>query len=61
MLDEIRDLFNQDVISHGKVKGLETSTLLNELGRGGEKNISDAINYYNEASMNGYIDATFNF
>ena len=26
MLDEIRDLFNQDVISHGKIKGLETST-----------------------------------
>jgi len=37
MLDEIRDLFNQDVISHGKIKGLETSTLLNELGRGEDK------------------------
>jgi hypothetical protein len=37
MLDEIRDLFNQDVISHGKIKGLETSTLLNELARGEDK------------------------
>ena len=32
-LDEIRDLFNQDMISHGIVKGLETSLLLNELTR----------------------------
>ena len=37
MLDEIRDLFNQDVISHGKIKGIETSTLLSELGRGEDK------------------------
>ena len=33
MVDEIRDLFNQDMISHGIVKGLETSLLLNELAR----------------------------
>ncbi len=32
-VDEIRDLFNQDMISHGIVKGLETSLLLNELAR----------------------------
>lgn len=37
MLDEIRDLFNQDIISHGIVKGLETSLLLNELVRIGNK------------------------
>jgi tetratricopeptide (TPR) repeat protein len=36
-LDEIRDLFNQDIISHGIVKGLETSLLLNELTRVGNK------------------------
>ena len=36
-LDEIRELFNQDIISHGIVKGLETSLLLNELGRTGDK------------------------
>jgi len=36
-LDEIRDLFNQDIISHGMVKGLETSLLLNELTRIGNK------------------------
>ena len=36
-LDEIRDLFNQDIISHGIVKGLETSLLLNELTRIGSK------------------------
>ena len=36
-LDEIRDLFNQDMISHGIVKGLETSLLLNELTRIGSK------------------------
>ena len=36
-LDEIRDLFNQDIISHGIVKGLETSLLLNELTRIGNK------------------------
>lgn len=37
MLDEIRELFNQDIISHGIVKGLETSLLLNELTRIGNK------------------------
>ena len=31
------DLFNQDIISHGVVKGLETSLLLNELSRSGDK------------------------
>ena len=36
-LDEIRDLFNQDMISHGIVKGLETSLLLNELSRTPDK------------------------
>jgi len=36
-LDEIRDLFNQDIISHGAVKGLESTLLLNELGRAGLK------------------------
>jgi len=36
-LDEIRELFNQDIISHGIVKGLETSLLLNELTRIGNK------------------------
>lgn len=36
-LDEIRELFNQDIISHGMVKGLETSLLLNELTRIGNK------------------------
>lgn len=36
-LDEIRDLFNQDIISHGAVKGLESNALLNELARSGFK------------------------
>lgn len=36
-LDEIRDLFNQDIISHGAVKGLESTLLLNELQRAGFK------------------------
>jgi hypothetical protein len=36
-LDEVRELFNQDMISHGIVKGLETSLLLNELTRIGNK------------------------
>ncbi len=36
-LEEIRDLFNQDIISHGAVKGLESSLLLNELGQAGFK------------------------
>jgi hypothetical protein len=36
-LDEIRDLFNQDIISHGAVKGLESNVLLNELARAGFK------------------------
>lgn len=36
-LDEIRELFNQDIISHGIVKGLETSVLLSELARIGHK------------------------
>ena len=36
-VDELRDLFNQDMISHGIVKGLETSLLLNELSRTPDK------------------------
>jgi len=36
-LDEIRDLFNQDIISHGAVKGLESTLLLSELARAGFK------------------------
>lgn len=37
VLDEIRDLFNQDISSHGSVRGFETSMLLNELVRIGFK------------------------
>jgi hypothetical protein len=36
-LEEIRDLFNQDIISHGAVKGLESTLLLTELDRAGFK------------------------
>ena len=36
-LEEIRDLFNQDIISHGAVKGLESTVLLNELNKAGFK------------------------
>jgi hypothetical protein len=36
-LEEIRDLFNQDIISHGAVKGLESTVLLNELSKAGFK------------------------
>jgi hypothetical protein len=34
-LDEIRDLFNEDIQSHGAVNGLESNVLLAELARGG--------------------------
>ena len=34
-LDEIRDLFNEDILSHGAVNGLESNLLLAELARGG--------------------------
>ena len=34
-LDEIRDLFNEDIQSHGSVNGLESAVLLAELARGG--------------------------
>ncbi len=34
-LDEIRDLFNQDIISHGRIMGLESSMLIKELSRAG--------------------------
>lgn len=30
-LDEIRDLYNQDIISHGRIMGLESSMLIKEL------------------------------
>ena len=33
-LDEIRDLFNEDIQSHGAVNGLESNVLLAELARG---------------------------
>jgi hypothetical protein len=36
-LIEIRDLFNQDIISHGIVKGLESTLLLSELNQAGFK------------------------
>jgi hypothetical protein len=36
-LDEIRELFNQDIASHGSVRGFETSMLFNELVRAGYK------------------------
>ena len=36
-LEEVRDLFNQDIISHGAVKGLESNLLLTELARAGFK------------------------
>jgi hypothetical protein len=31
LLDEIRGLLNEDIISHGKTQGLETSVLINQL------------------------------
>ena len=31
VLDEIRNLLNEDIISHGKTQGLETSVLVNQL------------------------------
>ncbi len=34
-LDKIRDLFNQDIISHGRIMGLESSMLIKELSRAG--------------------------
>ena len=36
-LDEIRDLYNEDIISHGAVNGLESTVLLNELSKAGFK------------------------
>ncbi|MFZ2738287.1 MAG: hypothetical protein WBI20_01380 [Burkholderiaceae bacterium] len=47
ILDEIRELFNQDIISHGAVKGLESSLLLSELGRAGfQQVLSSKIGLY---------------
>ena len=46
ILDEIRELFNQDIISHGIVKGLETSLLLNELSRNDKLETSPKTNLY---------------
>lgn len=37
VLDQIRELFNQDISSHGSVRGFETSMLLSELVRIGFK------------------------
>jgi hypothetical protein len=46
-LEEIRDLFNQDIISHGAVKGLESNLLLTELARAGFKlDMSPKIGLY---------------
>ena len=36
-LDEIRDLFNQDIISHGRIMGLDSSVLMKELSSAGYK------------------------
>jgi len=45
-LDEIRELFNQDIISHGIVKGLETSLLLTELSRSDKLEASSKTGLY---------------
>jgi len=56
-LEEIRDLFNQDIISHGAVKGLESTLLLNELARAGFKmEMSAKIGLY-VSQLHYYRDA----
>jgi len=56
-LEEIRDLFNQDLISHGAVKGLESTLLLNELARAGFKmEMSTKIGLY-VSQLHYYRDA----
>lgn len=56
-LEEIRDLFNQDIISHGAVKGLESTLLLNELARAGFKmEMSSKIGLY-LSQLHYYRDA----
>jgi len=56
-LEEIRDLFNQDIISHGAVKGLESTLLLNELARSGFKmEMSSKIGLY-VSQLHYYRDA----
>jgi hypothetical protein len=56
-LDEIRDLFNQDIISHGAVKGLESTLLLSEVGRAGFKmEMSSKIGLY-LSQLHYYRDA----
>ena len=56
-LDEIRDLFNQDIISHGAVKGLESTLLLSEVSRAGFKmEMSSKIGLY-LSQLHYYRDA----
>lgn len=56
-LEEIRDLFNQDIISHGAVKGLESTLLLTELARAGFKmEMSSKIGLY-VSQLHYYRDA----
>ena len=56
-LDEIRDLFNQDIISHGAVKGLESTLLLSEVSRAGFKmEMSPKIGLY-LSQLHYYRDA----
>jgi hypothetical protein len=56
-LEEIRDLFNQDIISHGAVKGLESNLLLTELARAGFKlEMSPKIGLY-MSQLHYYRDA----
>ena len=56
-LEEIRDLFNQDIISHGALKGLESTVLLNELARAGYKmEMSPKIGLY-VSQLHYYRDA----
>jgi hypothetical protein len=56
-LDEVRELFNQDMISHGIVKGLETSLLLNELTRIGNKLEASPKTGLYLSQLNYYRDA----
>jgi hypothetical protein len=66
MLDEIRDLLNRDIAMHGKVQGLPSNLLVNELKvRGTPLNFSAAqgrflahVDYYREALRLGLEDET---
>ncbi len=56
-LDQIRELLNQDIVSHGKPQGLETALLINQLNASAHPLQYSTQTRLYQANLNPYRDA----